>query len=79
MEAPPKHKRFKEISNYEPENDVENEPLTCAVVIGEITTLEHELRDHTVESGVLVPQSLSRSTLLASAKSSVNVRNTLLF
>lgn len=44
-----------------------------AVELGEITSLEHERGDHTVEDGILVGQLLGRGALLASAESSVKI------
>lgn len=41
-----------------------------AVSSGEVTTLEHELRDHSVEHGVLEPKVLSLSALLTGAQNS---------
>jgi len=43
---------------------------TSAVAAGEVTTLEHELGDHTVESAALVAEGLARTadTLLTSAE-----------
>jgi hypothetical protein len=48
--------------------------FTGAVVVGEVTTLEHELRDHSVEARVLVGQlSAGGIGLLTSAKSSATL------
>jgi hypothetical protein len=41
---------------------------TSAVATSEVTTLQHELRDHSVEGGVLEPQVSSLCALLTSAK-----------
>lgn len=44
---------------------------SASVSIGEVTSLEHELRDHTVEDGALVMQrfALLADALLAGAQS----------
>ena len=47
---------------------------TGTVATGEVTTLEHELGDHSVEHGAFVPKVLGLGTLLASAQNSGSKR-----
>ncbi len=47
---------------------------TSTVALGEVTTLQHEVWNDTVEDGALEPQVGGSSTLLTSAESSMEVR-----
>lgn len=42
---------------------------TSSVAASEIASLEHEIWNHTVENGALVPESLGSCALLTSAQS----------